>query len=335
MLALAASELSLADLHTSPSNSLTLHYTSLHYRSKAVTSLSRAIQRGIPTSAEGNAMLATILSLIFQSTFIADGLVEYMTFIRGSIVVSKQMGMQGLAIIFKTDESRMPEPKGMGEIDRAPKLQPDVIRGAIESLDLCEVLCKTDLERRVWTTVWEAAGLLEHSSSQGKLTCSFYCYCICLFRLTVLILKTGYLQLRKMYALFAHQMTSADFHDFTSPDSPSAQVFRILQAHFVALQLIMNPIAAVQARSVSPCPVKDQGRTATVGWLTNLHNDLKDMTNGKLENPQKYYVWTRWVEREILAGRLLDGSRPSSACVTKEKKVGGSTIAPGTVRCPR
>lgn len=112
-----------------------------------------------------------------------------------------------------------------------------------------------------------------------------------------------------MYGLFAMQMTPTEFHTFTSPTSPSVQIFKILQAHFVALQLIMNPVASKEAMPRATCPVKEIGRAATAGWLVSLHRDVE---GGLL---RKYCSWTRWIEEEVLGGRLLDGSKARSVCV--------------------
>ena len=133
----------------------------------------------------------------------------------------------------------------------------------------------------------------------------------------MLTVTTAYVELRSMYALFAHQMTPAEFNDFTSSASPSSQTFKILQAHFVALQLIMNPAAKIAAVDGAKCPVREPGRAATVGWLTALHAEID-------KKKEKYCTWTRFVEREVLGGRLLDGSAARSVCIFVDEGSDGS-----------
>lgn len=174
MLALAASELSVSD--TSPNaKSQELRNTSLLHRSKSITALNSAIQRGVNTVEEGNAMLAAIFSLLFQSTFISDGLVEYMTFIRGGIVVGGQMVKQHLKIVFSNLNVAQPPVKEgdtskefEGIINNAPSIQEEVILGAIKSLEICAQLCSTKLERRVHAALVDTASSLAISSSHGK-----------------------------------------------------------------------------------------------------------------------------------------------------------------------
>lgn len=118
-------------------------------------------------------MLAAIFSLLFQSTFISDGLVEYMTFIRGGIVVGGQMVKQHLKIVFSNLNVAQPPSKEVdaeeGMINDAPTIQKDVVLGAVRSLEICEELCSTRLERRVHAALMTIARSLVVSSTHGLL----------------------------------------------------------------------------------------------------------------------------------------------------------------------
>ena len=101
-----------------------------------------------------------------------------------------------------------------------------------------------------------------------------------------------------MYKLFSYSMSHDDFRYYCDPNN---QVCKMLQAHFVALQLIMDPIAKKeQALKAARCPVEDDKRAATAGWLVALHRDIP----AHLLN---YYVWTMWIEREVSGGRVFEG----------------------------
>lgn len=175
MLALSASELSLTPA-TPKDCPQRLRNASLYHRSKSITALNSAIQRGVNSVEEGNAMLAAIFSLLFQSTFISDGLVEYMTFIRGGIVVGGQMVKQHLKIVFSNLNVAQPPSKQVdaeeGLINDAPKIQEDVVLGAVKSLEICEELCSTRLERRVHGALITIARSLVISSTHG-----LFCHC--------------------------------------------------------------------------------------------------------------------------------------------------------------
>jgi len=87
MLALSASELASSRTSTQ-SQSSELTNTGLGHRVKAITALNTAISASIQSFEQGNAMLATCFILLFQSVLMDDGLIEYMSFIRGVIAVS-------------------------------------------------------------------------------------------------------------------------------------------------------------------------------------------------------------------------------------------------------
>lgn len=73
----------------------------------------------------------------------------------------------------------------------------------------------------------------------------------------------------------------------------------------------MEPATKSAVVERAECPVKELGRAATVGWLTALHADVE-------KRNERYIVWTRFVEREILSGRLLDGSKAEGSCLFEE-----------------
>jgi len=226
-------------------------------------------------------------------------------------VVSTQMGKQGLQMLFSDGKGV----KGTEDVDEglildAPLLDRIVTKRAVSSLEMLESLCCGKLERTVWEILIGAARSLERSSQGGE------SLPILNVRLKRLIIPKAYIELRKMYALFAHTMTPSDFTDFTSSISPSAQTYKILQAHFVALQLILEPLAKNTVVHRAECPVKELGRAATVGWLTALHAEIKER-NGK------FLKWTREVERralrEGLPGRKVEGSQCIIEKVGKER----------------
>jgi len=88
MLALSASDLADPNNGRDIQSAADLTNTALNYRVKAITALKRALSAPQQSFEQGNAMLATCFSLLFQSVLLDDGLIEYMTFIRGVIAVS-------------------------------------------------------------------------------------------------------------------------------------------------------------------------------------------------------------------------------------------------------
>jgi hypothetical protein len=121
---------------------------------------------------EGNAMLATCYTLVFQSALIADGFPEYMSFIRGCMVVAWQMGVKQLTFLFQgilSDEQleRMgPHLKG------PPGIDPVLTNGAIGSLEACRPLVVKDAEMAFHQCLLEIVQAVQISSRQGRLSSS-------------------------------------------------------------------------------------------------------------------------------------------------------------------
>jgi hypothetical protein len=163
MLALAASEL--AEQHPESSQ---LSCTAMSHRVKAIGALNTAISSGMTHFEQGNAMLATCFTMIFQSVLIEDGLAEYLTFIRGTIVVGIQMGIKKMHILF----DRLFGDRDLESIDPKMKaaslIEPELVRIAIRSLEKIAPLCKSRLEIEVYGMLLSIARALVTSSRDGK-----------------------------------------------------------------------------------------------------------------------------------------------------------------------
>ena len=72
------------------------------HRLKAIKAVKKSLAEApkANTFEEGNALMATCFALTFQSVLLDDGMVEYMTFIRGIIIVAIQMCMSLRTLFF-------------------------------------------------------------------------------------------------------------------------------------------------------------------------------------------------------------------------------------------
>ncbi len=168
MLALAASELA-----SSEQCSRQLLNAALTHRTKSISALNAAIQRGVNSFEEGNAMLATCFSLLFQSTLIADGLVEYMTFMRGTIVLLTQMcGLRMRVLFDRTEEYQGLQPENPGILvpNDGPIIHPEIVAGACKSFEKFEGLCTTDCEIMLYNALYDIACSLHTASAAGLST---------------------------------------------------------------------------------------------------------------------------------------------------------------------
>lgn len=75
----------------------------LAHRVRAITAIRRRLadaSRAELAHDEANALVATCFALTFQSVSLEDGLAEYMTFVRGILVVGALMVARGIAPVF-------------------------------------------------------------------------------------------------------------------------------------------------------------------------------------------------------------------------------------------
>jgi hypothetical protein len=105
------------------------------------------------------------------------------------------------------------------------------------------------------------------------------------------------MNLRKMYELFSYTMTQEEFREYCNP---SNEACKILQAHFVALQLIMSPITKNEWATKENETGQRDGHGKTVMWLVGLHRRAP-------AHMLRYYQWTLWVQQEVLNGNIYNG----------------------------
>ncbi|KAH7356409.1 hypothetical protein BKA65DRAFT_579287 [Rhexocercosporidium sp. MPI-PUGE-AT-0058] len=271
MLALAAADIS------AKRGDQGMRVTAMTHRVKAIESLNKAIDDGIKTFIQGNAMLATCFALLFHSVFIDDGLGEYMSFIRGTVAIGTKMGYGRMKFIFvKAFSDEQLEFIGPA-LKLAPLVHPDVSRAACRSLEKFGFMCEKQSELLLYGTLLSMARNLVTSS------------------------QDAYMELRKYYGLFMF-LSQEDFIHFINPTN---NVGKLLQAHFVSLQLIMTPITnseRAHRQLVNPDEEPDNPTRSnpTVGWLASLHSNIPP-------EMMEYFEWTLWVEQEVHKGKLYSG----------------------------
>lgn len=88
-------------------------------------------------------------------------------------------------------------------------------------------------------------------------------------------------------------MPYIEFREFADPQNAVCQ---LLQAHFIAMQLIMAPIMTVEWQGKqSLVPSNRSGR-----WLDSLHRNIPT-------HMLEYCEWTLWFEGVVSSGHHLNG----------------------------
>jgi hypothetical protein len=143
MLALSASDLEA----TSSQPSSELVQSAMFHRTLAIKSLNSALSTGLHSIEEGNAILATCYILVYQSTLMDEGLSEYLTFVRGCVLVPLQMNCRGLKFLFQNllsdEEIEMSRPY----LQRMPAVDLRPVDAAYASLEAFAPLCEREPEK--------------------------------------------------------------------------------------------------------------------------------------------------------------------------------------------
>lgn len=95
---------------------------------------------------EANAMIATCYALTFQSVSLDDGMAEYMTFIRGIVIVGMQMMFKGIKPIFNTMYEDAQDEILEPYMEVLPLIQRGWADSALEAIGNLRPLCASAVE---------------------------------------------------------------------------------------------------------------------------------------------------------------------------------------------
>ncbi|KAH7256725.1 hypothetical protein BKA59DRAFT_468286 [Fusarium tricinctum] len=252
-------------------NDASVKSSAMNHRIKAIRAIKKRLAETTRTSMEyeeANAMVATCYALTFQSVSLEDGLAEYLTFIRGIMIVGMQMMFRGIKPIFENmmeqDQSALLEPLMQG----LPLIPKGLTDSAMEALTKLKPLCTEPVEveyhqhllnivEKLYVNSWDA--YKAYTAQYG------------------------------WWMLLPHDT----FQALIDPDN---QVMMLLHTHWVAINEVMSPISK-QERHVSEKPPRDREGKPDLDpgfarWLKHLNANLD------LEH-QRYNQWPMWVEKQM------------------------------------
>ncbi|KAM0443644.1 hypothetical protein ACHAQK_003291 [Fusarium lateritium] len=245
--------------------------SAMNHRIKAIRAIKKRLAETTRTSMEyeeANAMVATCYALTFQSVSLEDGLTEYLTFIRGIMIVGMQMMFRGIKPIFENmmeqDQSALLEPLMQG----LPLIPKGLTDSAMEALTKLEPLCTEPVEVEYYQHLLNIVEKLYVNSWDAY---------------------KAYTAQYGWWMLLPHDT----FQALIDPDN---QVMMLLHAHWVAINEVMSPISK-QERQVSEKHPRDREGKPDLDpgftrWLKHLN------ANVDLEH-QRYNQWPMWVEQQL------------------------------------
>ncbi|OAA43852.1 C6 transcription factor [Metarhizium rileyi] len=242
----------------------------MNHRIKAIKAIKKRLSesaRSQTSYEESNALVATCFALTFQSVSLEDGLAEYMTFIRGILIVGMQMMFKGIKPVFEQlfedQQNEMMEPY----LRDLPLIQRGWADAAIEAISKLQPLCVEPVEVEYYGQLLGIAEKLNMSSFEA------------------------YKANSKQYAWWMMLPHST----FQLLINLNRQSMLLLHAHWIALSQIMAFITE-REQDVSgkrPTATTDAGPApGFVAWLKFL-NSRVDFEH------QGYNQWPMWVEAQL------------------------------------
>jgi hypothetical protein len=140
MLALGATHLSI----TTPDN---LNSQALTHRVEAVKLLNKALCRPAVTKEEADARFATFMILTFQSSCMADGVVDFLTMLRGCILQGDVVSVERSAFACFLKNRHLETMEARFSDARLEALDTKTLGEAVGSIVALEELCQTDQEK--------------------------------------------------------------------------------------------------------------------------------------------------------------------------------------------
>ncbi|GJC82324.1 sterol regulatory element-binding protein ECM22 [Colletotrichum liriopes] len=239
------------------------------HRVKAIKAIKKSLaelprQKGT-TSEHANALVATCFALTFQSVTFEDGMPEYMTFIRGILIIGTQMWIKGIKPIFVNiigeDSHAVLEPK-MADL---PLIQKGWADGAVEAIGGLRGLCRDVVEIEYFDLIMEMATKLHTSSWEA------------------------YQTLTKHYGWWI-QLPHEKFQRIIDMGN---QTMVLLASHWIALKQIMAFItnAEHECREKAP-PQENAIDLGIIRWLGYLNKQVD-------HEHLIYNQWPLWVESQL------------------------------------
>ncbi|KAK4216233.1 C6 zinc finger protein [Rhypophila decipiens] len=320
ILGFAASEL----LNTDPS----LIESAMTHRLKAIRAIKKTLNAAAASSAiinhndkdktfeEGNALMATCFALTFQSVWLDDGMTEYMTFIRGIVIVGYQMYMRGSKFLFgahlgdKQTEALEPFMK------QVPLINKSWAEGAVRAIEGLRELPTPPPPPPT------NSHLLTPEQKYHELILDMANKC----------LVSSWEAYKALTAHYAWWMMLP--HDqFERLMDPSNQVALLLATHWIALKQVMAPITEVEKRGFAKVPDswKDSSSSSSShssagqGKEKKAEEDKHDMDVGIIRwlrflnksvgrEYARYNQWPGWVEEELVKDLGVFGRGSVKCC---------------------
>ncbi|KAL2431448.1 hypothetical protein ABEF95_009068 [Exophiala dermatitidis] len=252
---------------------------SLVHRGQALAGLNRALshQQGTLRYGESDAMLASCYALTFQASYMGDGLADFITMVRGCALTTSKILQDQAPTAFKLDPEshfRFMSPR----LHRLPAVDPQHLREGHQALQHISDALNLNLSSFATTT----------TTTDREAEVNFHAALVDVIVGLQTSPATGYLHFMAVYTVWAG-LGHDSFKSFLDPDNLVAQ---LLLAYFVAIQLLMVPLATHEWGRHRPAADQARARArvlfGVVEWAHSIFKHLGPTElNVHLEWPRK------------------------------------------------
>lgn len=245
----------------------------LMHRGHAINGLNKALAQSRHDYGEADAMLATCYALTFQSSYMADGLQDFITFVRGCALATGKIRDENAPTAFNLTPDRhyrVVEPR----LRRLPSVNPVLISQALDALDGVQTYLQYPAEYKFYTAIRGVFTSLQQSS------------------------PAGYLNFVGIYSVW-YDLCHESFKVFLDVQNTTVQ---LLLGFFIGLQMIMVPLTSHEW--------PERSHNAPTSALLGVAEWL-DSVEAKVPPELQYHLsWPRSVVSTVVAevsGQPFDG----------------------------
>jgi hypothetical protein len=264
-----------------------LKTTAMHHRVQAIKGSAAALSQTARSRDDGDALLASCYLLSYQSTYIKEGIPEFLHFIRGCSLVWQQFLSEKVPLTFSLTEESAGEFMKQ-RLVALPDIDSELLGDAVRSLSELRPILSKPVHSMFH-------GLFEGCINAVKTSSIFGEHCRCYSE--YLSDSLGYFKCIELYKA----ISSLDTVSFKDLVDPANIVSQILIAYLLTIQLIMLPIMAREW----------QGRTRTTPVRTILEWILS-ISSSIPTHMRQYVEWPKAIADAVhdeLSGKLPTASK--------------------------
>ena len=249
------------------------------HRGHAIEGLNKALNKTDRSFGESDAMLAACYALTFQASHMGDGMIDFITMVRGCALVTEKLKQEGSITAFNIDRDShfqimSPRLEDLPEVDR------EIVAAGVSGLTQTQHLLDTYTESQFHCALLNVLLSLQQSP------------------------QAGYVSFMYLYSIF-YSGSHEQFADFVNPNN---LVMRVLLAYFISLQFIMMPLSTHEWPDRAEHG-KPEAMTGMIEWSDKIFESTPEDLLAYLQWPMEIVgtVRAEIAGHKLETGRILKG----------------------------